>query len=311
MSGRLRSASGLSPATRAALRVAELDEGVVVEQVTAAVAEDLAYGPDVTSAATVPPEQQVSAVVAARRPGVLAGLPFALVALDLVAGARRWRLLEHRSDGTAVAAGDIVLRVHAATAALLTAERTVLNYLCHLSGIATLTSAWAAALAPVVVRDTRKTIPGLRVAQKYAVRCGGGGNHRMGLGDAALIKDNHIAAAGSVAAAVAAVRASYPGIVLEVECDHIDQVHEAIAAGVDLVLLDNMSVENMRAAVVAADQLGRRGGADPVRFEASGGLSLDGAAAVATTGVDFAAVGALTHSAPALDLGLDIDAVLP
>jgi nicotinate-nucleotide pyrophosphorylase (carboxylating) len=193
----------------------------------------------------------------------------------------------------------------ASTQHLLTAERTMLNYVCHLSGVATLTAAWAAAIAPVAVRDTRKTTPGLRVLEKYAVRCGGGVNHRMGLGDAALIKDNHVAAAGGVGAAVAAVRASHPDIELEVECDSLEQVSEAVAAGVDLILLDNMAVEQMREAVQLVARTGRS-----VRLEASGGLTLDHALSLSSSGVDFAAVGALTHSAPALDLGLDVEQVL-
>jgi nicotinate-nucleotide pyrophosphorylase (carboxylating) len=167
--------------------------------------------------------------------------------------------------------------------------------------VATLTAAWAAEVAPARVRDTRKTIPGLRVLDKYAVRCGGGVNHRMGLGDAALIKDNHVAASGSVGAAIAAVRAHAPSVPLEVECDSVAQVSEAVAAGADLILLDNMSMAQMSESVA----LGRSSGRS-VRFEASGGLVLATASAVSDTGVDFVAVGALTHSAPVLDLGLDV-----
>jgi nicotinate-nucleotide pyrophosphorylase (carboxylating) len=297
----------LSDETVSALHVAALDESLVIDRVSTALAEDLAYGPDITTEATVPDGQVVTASIGARRPGVLAGLPVALATLDVVAGAGRWQLVSRHSDGSRVDSGDTVLRVQALTRDLLTAERTMLNFLCHLSGVATLTAAWASALSPVIVRDTRKTIPGLRVLHKYAVRCGGGANHRMGLGDAALIKDNHVAAAGSVTAAVAAIRATHPSVDLEVECDDLDQVAEALSAGVDLILLDNMSVADMRAAVALAEQFGRRTGDHPVRFEASGGLTLHTAHEVSATGVDFAAVGALTHSAPALDLGLDVD----
>jgi nicotinate-nucleotide pyrophosphorylase (carboxylating) len=195
-----------------------------------------------------------------------------------------------------------VLRIEAPLRELLGAERTLLNFLTHLSGIATATRAWTDALAGTgcAVRDTRKTRPGLRQLEKYAVRCGGGLNHRMGLGDAALIKDNHVTAAGGIAAAIKAVRAAAPDLPLEVECDDLDQVQEALDAGVELILLDNMG----RAALRAAVDLAR--GYPSVKLEASGGLHLDQARAVAETGVDFVAVGALTHSSPALDLGLDL-----
>ena len=184
---------------------------------------------------------------------------------------------------------------------LLTAERTALNLLCHLSGVATLTRTWVDAVAGTGarVRDTRKTTPGLRALEKHAVRCGGGVNHRMSLSDAALVKDNHVVAAGGVAAAFEAVRTRFPGVPVEVECDTVEQVQEVVAAGADLVLLDNMGTDDLRASV----QLCRSSG---VLTEASGGLSLDVARAVAETGVDFLAVGALTHSAPVLDLGVDL-----
>lgn len=296
----------LSTTTSAALADVGLDEGLVVSRVREALAEDLAFGPDVTTAATVPAGQWVRATVGARAPGVVCGVPLALVSLDLVVGPDRWQLLGHQPDGSRVAAGDVVLEVAAPTGPLLTAERTALNFLGHLSGVATLTRRWADALGPGTrVRDTRKTIPGLRVLDKYAVRCGGGVNHRMGLGDAALVKDNHVVAAGGVAAAVALVRAAAPDVPLEVECDSETQVAAALDAGVDLILLDNMDVEQMRRCV----QLGRRTGR-AVAFEASGGLTLANAAQVASTGVDFAAVGALTHSAPVLDLGLDVQGVV-
>jgi nicotinate-nucleotide pyrophosphorylase (carboxylating) len=204
-------------------------------------------------------------------------------------------------DGDRVGPGDVVLRATGPVRRLLTVERTTLNLLCHLSGVATLTRRWVDAVAGTgaAIRDTRKTSPGLRSLEKYAVRCGGGVNHRMGLWDAALVKDNHVAAAGGVAAAFAAVRQRFPGLPVEVECDTVEQVAEVIEAGADLVLLDNMAPDELRRSVELARDRG-------VRTEASGGLSLEGAREVAATGVDYLAVGALTHSAPVLDLGLDL-----
>jgi nicotinate-nucleotide pyrophosphorylase (carboxylating) len=204
------------------------------------------------------------------------------------------------ADGDEVHSGQRLLTVSGPVGPILTAERTALNFLCHLSGVATLTRCWVDAVAGTgaSIRDTRKTLPGLRALEKYAVRCGGGVNHRMSLSDAALIKDNHVAAAGSVGAAFAAVRATAPGLPLEVECDTVDQIAEALTAGADLILLDNFEVPELAAAVRLAD--GR------ALLEASGGLVLANARSVAETGVDYLAVGALTHSAPALDIGLDL-----
>jgi nicotinate-nucleotide pyrophosphorylase (carboxylating) len=210
-------------------------------------------------------------------------------------------------DGGTLVPGEAALLVRGRTAGLLTAERTALNLLTHLSGIATATRAWVDAVAGTGarIRDTRKTLPGLRALEKYAVRCGGGVNHRMSLGDAALIKDNHVEAAGSVRAAIAAVRSRNPSVALEVEVDTLDQFEEALAAGADLVLLDNFGTADTLAAVVRARREPR-----PVRLESSGGLTLARASEVAATGVDYLAVGALTHSAPALDLGLDLTATV-
>jgi nicotinate-nucleotide pyrophosphorylase (carboxylating) len=205
-------------------------------------------------------------------------------------------------EGSTVGPGDVVATIQAPLAGLLSAERTLLNLLTHLSGIATATRAWVDAVAGTgcVVRDTRKTLPGLREIEKYAVRCGSGANHRMGLGDAALIKDNHVVAAGGITQAIRAVRRLAPDLPMEVECDTLAQVDDALAAGADLILLDNMAPDDLRAAVAA-------GAAHPgVRFEASGGLRIDTVVEVAATGVHFVAVGALTHSSPALDLGLDL-----
>ena len=202
-------------------------------------------------------------------------------------------------------AGEVLLTATGATRALLTGERTALNLLGHLSGVATLTRRWVDAIegSGAAIRDTRKTTPGLRALEKYAVRCGGGVNHRMSLSDAALIKDNHVLAAGGVAQAFAAVRTAFPELPVEVECDTLDQVREAVEAGADLVLLDNMSLDDLRAAVAFVRASGVK-----CRLEASGGLTLSDAAKVAATGVDFLAVGALTHSAPVLDIGVDLRA---
>jgi len=296
----------LGAETEQLIEDAGLSPTEVRERVSVALHEDFAYGPDVTTTATVPANQRVRAAIAARQPGILAGIAVARTVLDMVIGAGDWNAVEQRPDGYGLTSGSQVLILEAPTSGLLVAERTALNFLCHLSGVATLTNEWVTALGPATkVRDTRKTTPGLRTLEKYAVRCGGGINHRMGLGDAALIKDNHVAAAGSVTAAVDAVRKASPHIALEVECDNLEQVAEAVAAGVDLVMLDNMSVTLMREAV----QIGLAS-SHSVSFEASGGLTLGNAAEVASTGVQFVAVGALTHSAPVLDLGLDIDDVV-
>jgi nicotinate-nucleotide pyrophosphorylase (carboxylating) len=255
----------------------------------------------VTSAATVERDARATAVIAARQPGTVAGVPVACAVLASVDPTVDVGV--ERADGSRVVAGDRVMQVSGPTRSLLLAERTMLNFLCHLSGIATATTAWVDALAGTgaVVRDTRKTTPGLRSLEKYAVRCGGGRNHRLGLGDAALVKDNHIAAAGSVTAAIRAVRThGRPDLPLEVECETLEQVSEALAAGATELLLDNMSPQQIRTAVEMARSY------PGVGTEASGRLTLDVAADVAATGVTYLAVGALTHSAPVLDLGLDL-----
>jgi nicotinate-nucleotide pyrophosphorylase (carboxylating) len=283
------------------LRAAGLDPEDTERAVRGALDEDLRYGPDLTSAATAAPGTRAVAGVVARQPGVLAGLPVVLAVLD-AAGIPPLAAELLRADGDRIGAGTEVLRLRAPLRELLSAERTLLNFLTHLSGIATATRAWVDALSGTgcAVRDTRKTTPGLRQLEKYAVRCGGGQNHRMGLGDAALIKDNHVAAAGVIAAAIRAVRAAAPGLPLEVECDSLAQVGEALQAGAGLILLDNMGLADLHAAAAMAGRY------PSVRLEASGGLRLEEARAVAQTGVDFVAVGALTHSSAALDLGLDL-----
>ncbi|GAA3230145.1 carboxylating nicotinate-nucleotide diphosphorylase [Pseudonocardia petroleophila] len=267
--------------------------------VATALEEDLRYGPDATTEATVPADAIAVGAFAARRPGVLAGVPAALAVLDAVVG--DYEVLSAASDGDRLEAGDPALTVRAPVRTFLTAERTALNLLCHLSGVATATAAWVDAVAGTGarIRDTRKTLPGLRLLEKYAVRCGGGVNHRLGLGDAVLIKDNHVAAAGSVGAALRAARERAPHLPCEVEVDSLEQLREVLDLGAELVLLDNFSVERTREAVALR-------GSAPTRLESSGGLALENARAYAETGVDFLAVGALTHSVTALDLGLDL-----
>jgi nicotinate-nucleotide pyrophosphorylase (carboxylating) len=284
----------------AALISAGLAPEEVDRVVRLALDEDLALGPDVTTDSTVAVRAQATGDVVPRSPGILAGIPVAAAVFDLVGGPQIDVVLL-ATDGTPARPGEPVLTVAGSTRALLTAERTALNLIGRLSGIATLTRTWVDAVVGTSarIRDTRKTTPGLRALEKYAVRCGGGVNHRMALGDAALIKDNHVAAAGGITPAVEAVRAHAPGIPLEVECDTLDQVREALAARVGLVLLDNFSLADTVAAVALAHHSG-------TRLEASGGLTLDRAAEVAATGVDYLAVGALTHSAPVLDLGFDL-----
>ncbi len=310
----------LSPATRSALAAAGLDPEGVVAVIGRAVAEDLPGSEsdgqssrigavdasrigavDATSEATVDAALVGHGALVSRAAGTVAGLPVAAAVFESLLG-RSVTVTLTAHDGDAVSPGTTVARVNGPVRGLLTAERTALNLLCHLSGIATLTRAWVDAIAGTgaAIRDTRKTLPGLRALEKYAVRCGGGRNHRMSLTDAALIKDNHVVAAGGVAAAFVAVRARFPGLPVEVECDTVDQVAEAVAAGADLILCDNMTSADLRASVAIARPAG-------VRLEASGGLTLRVAPDVAATGVDYLAVGALTHSAPALDLGLDLD----
>ena len=291
---------GIPPELTGRLAAAGLEPAQVASIVEAALDEDLAGGTDVTTGATVRPGTRGTADLAARSAGVVAGLPVAALAFWLAPGGAEVTVTFRAADGDRVRPGDPVLTVSGPVGAILTAERTALNLLCHLSGVATLTRQFADAVAGTRarIRDTRKTLPGLRALQKYAVRCGGGVNHRMSLSDAALIKDNHVAAAGSVGAAFAAVRRAAPGLPVEVECDTLEQVAEVLEAGADLILLDNFSVAGLAAAV--------RLTAGRAKLEASGRITVDTAAAIAQTGVDYLAVGALTHSAPVLDIGLDL-----
>ncbi|AIY49467.1 carboxylating nicotinate-nucleotide diphosphorylase [Mycolicibacterium fortuitum] len=267
-----------------------------------ALEEDLRYGPDVTTIATVGADAMTTAKVVNREPGVVAGVDIALLVLDAVLGSAGYRVIDRVEDGARLDAGSSILTVEAPTRGLLTAERTMLNLMCHLSGIATTTAAWVDAVSgtQAKIRDTRKTLPGLRALQKYAVRVGGGVNHRMGLGDAALIKDNHVAAAGSVLAALKAVRAEAPDLPCEVEVDSLDQLDDVLAADVELVLLDNFPVWQTQIAVQRRDTRSPK-----TLLESSGGLTLDSAADYAGTGVDYLAIGALTHSVRVLDIGLD------
>jgi nicotinate-nucleotide pyrophosphorylase (carboxylating) len=290
--------SALQAATAAWIRAAGLDPVAVERLVDVAVAEDLPDGIDVTTVATVPAGQPATADLVARGDGVVAGLPLVGAVLDVVTGGAA-RVEPRVADGARVAHGDVIATLTGPARGLLTAERTALNLLCHLSGVATLTRRWVDAVegTGAAIRDTRKTTPGLRALEKYAVRCGGGVNHRMSLSDAAMVKDNHALAAGGVAAAFRAVRAAAVDVEIEVEADTVDDAVAAVDAGADLVLLDNMSVDEMRRAVGLV--------AGRARLEASGGLTLDTARAVAETGVDYISVGALTHSAPVLDVACD------
>ncbi|MCI2420507.1 carboxylating nicotinate-nucleotide diphosphorylase [Saccharopolyspora sp. K220] len=280
-----------------------IDQDVALEVVRRALAEDLRYGSDATTEATVSADAIAEAGFNTRRAGVVAGLPLVRLVLDDVLGAESYTVLSERSDGDVLAPGDCVLRVKAPVRGLLTAERTALNLLCHLSGIATATAEWVAAVAGTEcrIRDSRKTLPGMRVLQKYAVRCGGGVNHRMGLGDAVLIKDNHVVAAGSVVAAVRACRAHAPQLPMEVEVSTLDELDAVLAEDVGLVLLDNFTPQQCAEAVRRT-----RAVSPSTELEASGGLTLDVARDYAETGVQYLAVGGLTHSSPALDLGLDM-----
>lgn len=264
-----------------------------------ALAEDLDGGEDITSVATVSGTERVIADFVARRDGVIAGIDMARAVLEEV-GLKDISVFIQ--DGDAVSAGKVLMSVRGDTRAILLAERTALNFLGHLGGIATLTNTWVKAIAGTSckIRDTRKTTPGMRALEKYAVRMGGGTNHRMSLSDAALIKDNHIAAAGGVAEAFSRVRSQFPTAEIEIEVDNLEQLAEVLPLKPDLVLLDNMNPELCRKAVeIVAGQC---------KLEASGGISLESAKEFAATGVDYLAIGALTHSAPVLDIGLDLRA---
>lgn len=297
----------MSPTTAERLTEAGLDPMQVERLIHLALDEDLGDGTDVTSAATIPIDQRCVVTFGSRAAGVVAGLPVAAAVIEIVCGTADCDITLVHADGDRIEPGTALARVTAPTRAMLTAERTALNLLCQLAGVATATAAWTDALAGTVakVRDTRKTVPGMRALQKYAVRCGGGVNHRMGLYDAALVKDNHVAAAGGVAVAFDAVRGLSGTIPVEIEVDGLEGLRIALEVGAEEVLIDNFTTEQMEAAVALRDEF-----APSVRLEASGGLTLETAAEVARTGVDYIAVGALTHSTRALDIGLDWDAIV-
>ena len=286
----------ISPSLVKNIEVAGLDVALIEQRVAGALAED-AHGGDLTSKATISFDHISKAHFTSRKSGVVAGTLVAAAVLEQC-GITNYEIV--KKDGSSVSAGEVIIEVEGNTRAILLAERTALNFLSHLSGIATITSLWVKEVlgTSTQVRDTRKTTPGLRELEKYAVRMGGGTNHRMTLTDGALIKDNHIAAAGSVTEAINRVKKEFPGVEIEVEVDNLEQLKEALQAGVDIVLLDNMNIEQTKAAVEIAKN-------SKTKLESSGGLKIENAAAYAATGVHYLAVGALTHSAPVLDIGLD------
>ncbi len=286
----------ISPSLVKNIEGAGLDVALIEQRVAGALAED-AHGGDLTSKATISADHISKAHFTSRKSGVVAGTLVAAMVLEQC-GITNYEIV--KKDGSSVSAGEVIIEVEGNTRAILLAERTALNFLSHLSGIATITSLWVKEVlgTSTQVRDTRKTIPGLRELEKYAVRMGGGTNHRMTLTDGALIKDNHIAAAGSVTEAINRVKKEFPGVEIEVEVDNLEQLKEALQAGVDIVLLDNMNIEQTKAAVEIAKN-------SKTKLESSGGLKIENAAAYAATGVHYLAVGALTHSAPVLDIGLD------
>ena len=273
-----------------------LNPDAINSKVSEALSED-SVSDDLTSQATITQSQVSEARFVTRKSGVIAGCLVAAAVLEQC-GIKEYELLV--KDGQEVSANTELIRLKAETRAILKAERTALNFLSHLSGIATITNLWVKEVSSskTAIRDTRKTTPGLRELEKYAVRMGGGLNHRMNLSDQALIKDNHIAAAGSVSQAINRVKKAAPGALIEVEVDTLEQLKEALQCSVEIVLLDNMSIEQTKAAVEIAKE-------SNTKLESSGGLKLENAAAYAATGVDYLAVGALTHSAPVLDIGLD------
>jgi nicotinate-nucleotide pyrophosphorylase (carboxylating) len=277
-----------------------LSPAVIEDAVRRALEEDLGDAGDITSAATVPKGTKARARLVARTEGVIAGLACAAEAFRQLDPAVAFRALLR--DASKVRAGEIIAEVEGPAAAILSGERVALNFVGHLSGIATLTSAYVAKVAHTKAKivDTRKTLPGLRALEKYAVRCGGGSNHRLGLHDMVLIKDNHIAIAGGVAAALERVRAADHAIKVEIEVDSLAELAEVLrVGGADQVLLDNMDPPLIKRAVEMV--------AGRLVVEASGGVSLDTVAAIAATGIDLISVGRLTHSAPALDVALDVE----
>ena len=284
------------------LRSNGLEPELVQALVDLAISEDLMGGTDVTSLATIPEIQISELDLVTRSPGVIAGINIAALVFLSVAS-KKIEIELFVEDGKKVEANTCLLTAKGSTIELLTAERTALNFLGHLSGIATTTNKWVNEISGTnaKVRDTRKTTPGLRLLEKYAVKTGGGTNHRMSLNDQALIKDNHIVASGSIKSAVEKVKDKFPELEFEIEVDNLDQLIEALAVDAKLILLDNFSIEDLKKAVVTVNK--------KAKLEASGGITLENARKIAETGVDFLAVGALTHSAPVLDIGGDLRTV--
>jgi len=268
----------------------------IFQQVKDAISEDLAGGQDLTSVATITQSQVSTADFTTRASGVVSGLHVVAAVLEYC-GVNHYEVLV--DEGAKVSSGKVLITAQGNTQKILLAERTALNFLSHLSGISTLTNQWVSEISGTKcqIRDTRKTTPGLRMLEKFAVRMGGGVNHRLSLSQAALIKDNHIMAAGSISDAFNAIKKMYPDKSIEIEVDSIDQLKEAITLKPDLILLDNMSTDQCSEAVSITNGL--------VKLEASGGIAITNAKAYAATGVDYLAIGSLTHSAPALDIGLD------
>ena len=288
--------SPISAKTQELLRASGLVPEEIAHLIELGITEDLAGGDDVTSVATIAPEHRSRAIYRNRRAGVVAGIPVAAATLEMLGVEEISYNDSYRGERPA---GSALIEIYGNTRAILLAERTSLNFLGHLSGIATLTNAWVKAVSGTKckIRDTRKTTPGYRALEKYAVRIGGGTNHRMSLSDAALIKDNHISASGDIVAALTAVRGKHPQLDMEIEVDSLSQLEEVLALKPQLVLLDNMPPAECAKAVELV--------AGAFQLEASGGISLESAAEFAHTGIDYIAVGALTHSAPVLDIGLD------
>ena len=284
------------------LRSNGLEPELVQALVDLAISEDLMGGTDVTSLATIPEIQISELDLVTRSPGVIAGINIAALVFLSVAS-KKMDIELCVEDGKKVEANTCLLTAKGSTIELLTAERTALNFLGHLSGIATTTNKWVNEISGTnaKVRDTRKTTPDLRLLEKYAVKAGGGTNHRMSLNDQALIKDNHIVASGSIKSAVEKVKDKFPELEFEIEVDNLEQLNEALAVNAKLILLDNFNIEDLKKAVVIVNK--------KAKLEASGGITLENARKIAETGVDFLAVGALTHSAPVLDIGGDLRTV--
>jgi nicotinate-nucleotide pyrophosphorylase (carboxylating) len=279
------------------LEAQHLDISEIENLIARAFAEDIKDGDDKTTIATIAESQISTARMRARKDGVVAGVYLAGAVFENVGLSQ---IKYFKKCGDAVDAGETILEVTGNTRNILRSERIALNFISHLSGIATLTRKWVDEIAGTgaVIRDTRKTTPGLRQLEKFAVRMGGGENHRMNLSDGAIIKDNHIAAAGSITEAIAKVRNAFPGMPVEVEVDSLEQLKEALQSNPEIVLLDNMSIEMTKAAVELTKNT-------QTLLESSGGLALTNVRSYAETGVDYLAIGALTHSAPILDIGLD------